>query len=104
MKFPMRIFGEVKGLDPEKIDSLSRKNLSPFEFRDNFLEIEYEGPYIDIEPLLDDVVQALEEQGYGHVDCIDHENWEVLRYQISRGSWSCKRINPDNVLEAYKWQ
>jgi len=104
MKFPMRIFGEIKGLEPETIDSLSRKSLSPFRLRDNRLEIEYEGPYIDIEPLLDEIAGALEEVGHGHVDCIDHENWEVIRYLIRQGAWSSRRINPDDVLEAYKWQ
>lgn len=100
----MRIFGEIKGLDQERIDSLSKKDLLPFELKDKHLEIEYEGPCIDIEPLLDKIVKALDENGHGHVDCIDHENWEVSRYGISQGSWSCKKINPDNVLEAYKWQ
>lgn len=104
MKFPMRIFGEIKGVDLEKIDTLVIDGLSPFELRDNQLEIEYEGPCFDIEPLLDNIVQALNEKGQGHVDCIDHENWEVLRYRISQGSWTCKKINPDNALEACKWQ
>ena len=104
MKFPMRVFGEIKGFGPESVDVLSGKDISPFELIGDLLEIEYAGPCIDIEPLLEDIVAALDENSHGHVDCIDHENWEVLRYRIDQGELFCKKVNPDNVLEAYKWQ
>ncbi len=102
MKFPMRIFGEIRGIAKDEADFIKGKNLYPFYFDDNVISIEYEGPFIDIEPVLDDIL-ALPGQAYGHIDCIDHDNWEVTRYSIENGTWTAKRINPDNVLEAMKW-
>ena len=100
----MGIYGQIKGLDPIRLQSLLQENIFPFKPAGDSLEVDYEGHYIDIEPLLDLVVRAMDKNGRGHVDCINHQDWEVLRYRIENGAWSCKKINPDNPLEAYKWQ
>ncbi|MFO7728005.1 MAG: hypothetical protein R6X11_06725 [Desulfonatronovibrio sp.] len=99
----MRIFGEIKGVLPDHPSFPAEQAISPFQLKDNRMEIEYEGPYIDIEQLLDDILPGLDENAYGYVDCIDHENWEVARFSIDQGVLSCKKVNPDNSLEAYKW-
>ncbi|MFP4083659.1 MAG: hypothetical protein ACLFP9_00360 [Desulfonatronovibrio sp.] len=98
----MRVFGEIKGIVPEKSSFPAQQAISPFKLKNNCLEIEYEGPYIDIEQLLDDILPGLDENAHGYVDCIDHENWEVTRFSIDQGVLSCKKVNPDNALEAYK--
>lgn len=103
MKFAMRIFGEIHGFDREK-QKILRGDLNPEAFiwhGDNRLEVEYEGKYHDVEPDLDLIASALAEHGQGHVDCIDHDSWVVSRYQIRPGSWTCKHIDPDGVLEKY---
>lgn len=102
MKFPMRIFGEINGLDPETLDLLRTKHVAPFEVMGHRLEVEYEGPCLDIEPVLNEIASVLCGKGRGYVDCLDHENWEVQRYKIENGAWTCKRINPDDSLEVYK--
>jgi len=101
VKFPMRIFGEVRGFVPAKLKELQQKDLFPFELRNGSLQVDYEGPFVDLEPLLDEIVAALDNHGKGHVDCLDHEEWEVRRYQLGPGSWKCTRINPDHALEGY---
>ncbi len=100
----MRIFGEVKGLSPDAKGFLCKQNLFTFKLRGDLLEIEYEGPCIDIQELMDDIASVLVENSHGHVDCIDHENWEVLRYTISQGKVSCKKVNPDHALEISTWR
>lgn len=102
MKFPMRIFGEIKGVAFYRSFFPAQQDISPFEFKNNRLEIEYEGPYIDIDQLLEDILPGLDENAHGYVDCIDHENWEVTRFSIEQGELYRKKINPDNALEAYK--
>lgn len=103
MKFPLRIFGEVKGIDPTHLTELTgRLNAEIFSPSEGGgLDVEYEGPYLDIEPDLDELVAALANDGHGHVDYIDHENWAVLRYDLHPGSWTCKKVNPDGALERY---
>ncbi|RQD56869.1 MAG: hypothetical protein D5R98_09605 [Desulfonatronovibrio sp. MSAO_Bac4] len=102
MKFPMRIFGEIKGFNVEKISALTVDDISPFEFNGEILSMEYEGPYIDVDFVLEKVEPFLCESCSGHMDFIDHENWEIVRCVLIQGAWNCKKINPDNVLEAYK--
>ncbi|WP_051434645.1 hypothetical protein [Desulfonatronum lacustre] len=103
MKFPLRIFGEVRGIVPDKLSPLhGRLNADVFfPLGNDGLEVEYEGPYLDIEPDLDEIVAALADGGQGHVDCIDHENWMLRRYSLEPGSWTCKEVNPDGALERY---
>jgi hypothetical protein len=101
MKYPLRIFGEVKGLDPDRLAGLDQGRLSPFEEREDRLEVEYEGPYLDIEPVLDRIASALGERGKGWVDYLDRDEWVMLRYELKPGTWSCTRINPNNALERY---
>ena len=103
MKFPLRIYGEVMGLDPEKLGELrGLLNADVFFPRDGGrMEVEYEGAFLDVEPELDMLVAAMAKDGQGHVDCIDHENWTVRRYSLQPGSWTCKEVNPDGALERY---
>lgn len=99
MKFPLRIYGEVRGIAPGKRNALSEVNASVFHCTGDRIDVEYEGAWLDIEQDLDVIVAALAEDGHGHVDYLDHDHWEILRYQLMPGAWTCKRINPDNVLE-----
>ncbi len=101
MKFPMRIYGEVQGFEEHRLQELQKRDLSPFELRDGRLEVDYEGPPMEIEMLLDDIAASLGENGQGHVDVLDHDEWEVRRYQLSPGTWDCTRVNPDHSLEGY---
>lgn len=101
MKYPLRIFGEISGLESGKLADLEDSDLYPFEASQGRLEVEYEGPHLDIEPVLDLIVSALGEGGKGWVDCLDLDDWVILRYELKPGSWSCQRINPNHVLERY---
>ncbi|HDQ41653.1 MAG TPA: hypothetical protein ENN39_11595 [Desulfonatronum sp.] len=99
MKFPLRIYGEVHGLDPDKRDVLSGLPETIFHIHPDRIEVEYEGSWLDIDHYLDVLAAALSEHGQGHVDYLDHDNWEIRRYRLQPGTWTCKRIDPDNVLE-----
>ncbi len=99
MKFPLRIYGEIHGIDPAKRDSILTVNQGVFQLLEDRIEVEYEGFWLEIEHDLDVLVAALAEHGNGHVDYLDHDNWEIRRYQLQPGKWTCKRIDPNNVLE-----
>ncbi len=99
MKFPLRIYGEIRGIDPAKRDVLSAVKASVFHFAGDRINVEYEGAWLDIEQDLDVIVASLAENGHGHVDYLDHDHWEILRYQLTPGEWTCKRIDLDNILE-----
>ncbi len=101
MKFPARIFGEIHGFDPAGLKELQQKDLGPFEFKNDRLVVEHEGPPLDIESYLDEIAAALDEHGRGYVDYVDHDQWRVYRYQLKPGSWTCTTVNPDHALEGY---
>ena len=103
MKFPLRIFGHIQGIIPNRLPQLLHQ-LNPEVFtphKNNALDVEYEGRYLDVEPELDIVVEALAPDGEGHVDAIDHENWTLRRYTLQSGSWTCREVDPDGALERY---
>jgi hypothetical protein len=99
MKFPLRIYGEICGINPAKRSSLSSLNEAVFHILKDRIKVEYEGVWLDIEEDLDVIVAALAEDGHGHVDYLDHDHWEILRYQLKPGKWTCKRVNVNNILE-----
>lgn len=99
MKFPLRIYGEITGLDPEKQKSIFAVNQDVFHLLEDRIEVEYEGNWLDIEHDLDLLAAALADHGQGHVDYLDHDNWEIRRYRLQPDTWTCKRIDPNNVLE-----
>ncbi len=99
MKFPLRIYGEIRGMDPARHDSIHAVNQEVFHLLEDRIEVEYEGSWLEIDHDLDVLVAALAEHGNGHVDYLDHDNWEIRRYQLQPGTWTCKRIDPNNVLE-----
>ncbi len=101
MKFPVRIYGEVDGFIPEKLEELQKKDMFPFQVTNGRIEVEHEGKPLDIESSLDIIVQALQENGSGYVDYIDHEEWVVWRYQLRPGDWQYTKVNPDHALEGY---
>ena len=101
MKFAVRIYGEVEGFTPEKLEELQKTDLYPFEVRDGRVEVEHEGEPMDIEPKVEAIATALGEKGSGYVDYIDNDEWVVWRYQLSPGHWQCTEVNPDHALEGY---
>ncbi|MFO8031901.1 MAG: hypothetical protein R6U22_05105 [Desulfohalobiaceae bacterium] len=101
MRHPLRIYGQVQDLDPAKLEKLHSRALSPFQLFENQLEIDYLGPYLDLEPLLQEIADALGPDGRGEVDYLDYADWELIRYKLKPGSWSYKRIDPDLALEKY---
>ncbi|TVQ98574.1 MAG: hypothetical protein EA399_10180 [Desulfovibrionales bacterium] len=103
MKFSLRIFGRISGIDPNRLSQIQHQ-LNPQIFtphQNNALDVEYEGKYLDLEPELDLVVDVLSPNGHGYIDAIDHENWTLRRYSLQPGSWTCKEVDPDGALERY---
>lgn len=101
MRYPLRIYGQVRGLAPERLEELSSQELDPFQLVDGQLEADYLGSYLDIEPLLQKIAGALGPEGRGQVDYLDYQDWELIRYQLEPGSWTYKLIDPDLALEKY---
>ncbi|MFW6005487.1 MAG: hypothetical protein ACOCPN_03315, partial [Desulfonatronovibrionaceae bacterium] len=97
MNYPLRIFGTLREVDPAGPLNLKTEGLH-LERSGSVLEIEYEGPYMDVEELLETLACQVQENTYGHVDCIDHLDWMVYRYQLLQRKWQVEHVNPDAVL------
>lgn len=102
MTSPLGIFGTVREIDPDASVSLQAEGLN-ITRQGSVLEIEYEGHYIDVDDLLESLADQVQDKAYGQVDCIDHQSWKVYRYELLQGKWRVKTVDPDAVLEGYKY-
>lgn len=99
----VRVYGDVHGLSPEGFERL--RGDIPFdqvEYRDRVLRVDHEGMYIDVEDFIEAVRREMDPDGWAHVDFIDHVDWVVHRYVISKEGVQVKNVAPDAVLEAGK--
>lgn len=102
MKDDVRVYGDFHRISPEIFEQL--KDCCPFdqvEYDGDVLRVDHEGCYLMIDDFIEKVRDLLPENGYGHVEYIDHMDWVVTRYTIKPGKIEEKTIMIDNVLDAY---
>jgi len=98
----VRVYGDFHRITPEIYEKL--KDSIPFdqvEYDGDVLRVDHEGVYLMIDDFIEMVRDLLPENGYGHVEYIDHLDWVVTRYSIKPGKIEEKRIAVDNVLDAH---
>ncbi len=99
----VRVYGDVHGLPQKDFDEIEME--LPFNkivYKDNVLNVDYEGHYIDIDDFLDGLVKRLPVTGWAKVDFIDHVDWQLTRHEIIDGKLTSRVVNVDAVLEPTK--
>jgi hypothetical protein len=95
-----RIYGTVFGLTEEDFAKL--KTELPFEnlsFSNSVLDIDHEGPWVDVEEALDRLTSRLGPDGRGGLDVIDNHQWQITRYALRPGGYDSRTFDLDNVME-----
>lgn len=98
----VRVYGDFHRISPEIYEQL--KDSMPFdqvEYDGDVLRVDHEGVYLMIDDFIETIRDLLPENGYGHVEYIDHLDWVVTRYTIKPGSIEEKKVPVDNVLDAH---
>lgn len=99
----VRVYGDFHRISPEIYEQI--KDAIPFdqvEYDGDVLRVDHEGVYLMIDDFIEQIRDLLPEGGYGHVEYIDHVEWEVTRYTIHPGKIEEKKIKVDNVLDAHQ--
>lgn len=99
----VRVYGDVHGLSEQDFNELKLE--LPFNkvvYKENVLNVDYEGHYIDIDDFLEEMVKRLPANGWAKVDFIDHVEWQLIRYEIENGKLTSRIVNVDAVLEPTK--
>ncbi|WP_022660730.1 hypothetical protein [Paucidesulfovibrio longus] len=92
MRDDVRSYGDITGISPENYEKI--KDSIPYpqvRYADGKLHLDHEGKYIDVEGFLDELVQLMDEDGWGEVDFLDHLGQEMVRYRLRRGGWKAER-------------
>jgi hypothetical protein len=100
MKPDYRIFGTFGPMRPEAMEEL--KHELPFEvvnFDGRTLDFEHESGWLDVEPVLEEIADAMAEGGSGGLDFIDNPAWEITRYKIEDGVITSKTLPLNAVLD-----
>ncbi|EPR42673.1 hypothetical protein dsx2_2590 [Desulfovibrio sp. X2] len=103
MQAAYRIYGTVKGIPAEALARL-RAEL-PFDsvgYTNGLLDIDHEGPWVDVDAALDLLVAVMEEGGWGGLDVIDNLEWQITRYTLRPGGYSSKSFDLDNVMDSVR--
>lgn len=96
----VRVYADIHGLSPEAWAEIRAS--MPFDqsvYKDRNLAVDFEGPYIDVEPFLNDVARLMDADGWGKLDYIDQIDYALTRYVIKKGEWKAKDVLVDNVVE-----
>ena len=98
----VRVYGDFHRVNKEMYDQLM--GICPFdqvEYDGDVLRVDHEGVYLMVDDFMEMVRDLLPENGYGHVEFIDHLDWVVTRYTIKPGKIEEKKVPVDNVLDAH---
>ncbi len=98
----VRVYGDFHRISPKIYKQI--KDSIPFdqvEYDGDVLRVDHEGVYLMIDDFIELIRDVLPEGGYGHVEFIDHLDWEVIRYTITPGKIESKKVKVDNVLDAH---
>ncbi|OEU71542.1 MAG: hypothetical protein BA863_14935 [Desulfovibrio sp. S3730MH75] len=99
----VRVYGDVSGLSQKDFDEM--KDELPFNkvvYKDEVLNVDYEGHYIDIDDFLEELVKRLPKAAWAKVDFIDHVEWHLTRHEILEGKLTSRTVNADHALESTK--
>ena len=99
----VRVYGDFHRITPDIFERI--RDAIPFdqvEYDGDVLRVDHEGPYLIIDDFMETIRDLLPEDGYGHVEYIDHVEWEVTRYTIRPGKIEEKTVKVDNVLDAHQ--
>ncbi len=99
----VRVYGDVQGLSQKDFNEM--KDELPFNkiiYKDEVLNVDYEGHYIDIDDFLEELVKRLPETAWAKVDFIDQVDWQFTRHEIIEGKLTSRQVNVDDVLESTK--
>ncbi len=91
MRDDVRCYGDIHGFGPKAYAAI--KDSIPFpqvkyDAAGRKLHLDHEGKYIWIEDFLDQLCELMDENGWGEVDFIDHQDLIFTRYSLKKGSYT----------------
>jgi hypothetical protein len=100
MPHAFRIYGHLAGLNDAQIQS-SLRHLSAYEcsVSGHVLDFVHEGGFVDVDSDLEGLLRLLGPEVRGVIDIINHQDWEMFRCTLSKGTLTRARIALDNALD-----
>jgi hypothetical protein len=100
-----RLYGSIKGLRDKDAKRLaSELPLDEVKFADGELDFEHEGPFVDMDTVLELIASALTPEATGQFDHIDNEQWVLTRYSVDGTTLSTKRVGLNDALDKYIYE
>lgn len=91
MRDDVRAYGDIQGFGPEAYEEI--KDSIPFpqvEYNPEkrSLHVDHEGKFIWIDDFLDQVCELMDEDGWGEVDFLDHQDLILTRHSLKKGGYT----------------
>ncbi len=91
MRDDVRCYGDIHGFGPQAYAEI--KDSIPFpqvkyDAEARKLHLDHEGKYIWIEDFLDQVCELMDENGWGEVDFLDHQDLILTRYTLKKEGYT----------------
>jgi hypothetical protein len=100
-----RLYGSIKGLRDEDAKRLvAELPLDEVKFADDELDFEHEGPFVDMDTVLELIASVLNPGTEGRFDYIDNLEWVLTRYTASGTSLTSKRVDLNDALDKYIYE
>jgi hypothetical protein len=100
-----RLYGSIKGLRDKDAKRLaSELPLDEVKLADGELDFEHEGPFVDMDTVLELISSVLHPGTEGRFDVIDNPEWVLTRYTVSGTSLTSKRVDLNDALDKYIYE
>lgn len=89
MRDDVRSYGDIHGIGPEAFEAIKDSIPYPqvdYDEKRRVLHVDHEGKFIWIEDFLDLVCAHLDEDGWGEVDFLDHQDLVLTRHTLKKGA------------------
>jgi hypothetical protein len=104
-KHDYRFYGAVKGLSEEDGHRLAAElPLDDARFAQGELSFEHEGPFVDLDKVLELLSSSLGPETRGQFDLIDNAEWVLTRHTVSGKSISSRRVDLNDALDRYLYE
>jgi hypothetical protein len=97
----VKVFGQVFGISEQARQALAA-DLAQFDeatWKDGVLDLFHEGGNIDLGEFMLRCMEVMAEGRRGHLDLIDHDKNEIVRYVFDREGYRSRVVPMDDTLQ-----
>lgn len=100
MRDDVRVYGDIHGFGPNAFAEIEGSLPFPqvaYDPEKRILHVDHEGTFIWIDDFLEQVCELMDDDGWGEVDFLDHQDLILTRHSLKKGGYTSQERPFDQV-------